>query len=114
MKKKRVSNNYMDLIFVPSEKIKWTKEEQNIVLDVPNIGFFNKLAQAFFKQPKVSHISLDKYGTALWLLLDGKKSVYDIVNAMKESFPAEQDRMLDRVITFLHTLQVNKYINNLL
>ena len=33
--KKRVSKNYMDLVFVPSEKIKWTEEEQNVVLDVP-------------------------------------------------------------------------------
>lgn len=109
--KKRVSKNYMDLVFVPSKKIKWTNEEQNVVLDVQNTGFFNKLAQTLFHQPKVSHITLDKYGSKLWLLLDGKNSVYDVVNAMKEAFPQEQERMLDRVITFFHTLQVNKYIH---
>ncbi len=108
--KKRVSKNYMDSVFVPSSKIKWTEEDGNVVLDVPNTGFFNKLAQAFFHKPKVSHITLDKYGSKLWLLLDGKNSVYDVVNAMKESFPQEQERMLDRVIIFFHTLQVNRYI----
>ena len=31
---------------------------------------------------------------------------------MKDIFPAEQDRMLDRVITFIHTLQVNKFVED--
>lgn len=110
MKQKRVSKNYMDSVFVPSEKIRWNQKDGSVILDIPNTGFFNKLAQAFFHKPKVSHIALDKYGSKLWLLLDGKNSVYDVVNAMKESFPQEQDRMLDRVITFFHTLQINKYI----
>ena len=110
MKQKRVSKNYMDSVFVPSEKIRWNQKDGSVILDIPNTGFFNKLAQAFFHKPKVSHITLDKYGSKLWLLLDGKNSVYDVVNAMKESFPQEQGRMLDRVITFFHTLQINKYI----
>ena len=110
MKQKRVSKNYMDSVFVPSEKIRWNQKDGIVILDIPNTGFFNKLAQALFHKPKVSHITLDKYGSKLWLLLDGKNSVYDVVNAMKESFPQEQDRMLDRVITFFHTLQINKYI----
>lgn len=110
MKQKRVSKNYMDSVFVPSEKIRWNQKDGSVILDIPNTGFFNKLAQTLFHQPKVSHITLDKYGSKLWLLLDGKNSVYDVVNAMKESFPQEQDRMLDRVITFFHTLQINKYI----
>ena len=110
MKQKHVSKNFMDSVFVPSEKISWNQKDGSVILDIPNTGFFNKLAQAFFHKPKISHITLDKYGSTLWLLLDGKNSVYDVVNAMKEAFPQEQDRMLDRVITFFHTLQINKYI----
>ena len=37
--KKRVSKNYMDLVFVPSKKIKWTEEEQNVVLEVLQKGY---------------------------------------------------------------------------
>ncbi len=110
MKQKRVSKNYMDSVFVPSEKISWTQKDGSVILDIPNTGFFNKLAQAFFHKPKISHITLDKYGSTLWLLLDGSNSVFDVVNKMKDAFPQEQDRMLDRVITFFHTLQINKYI----
>ena len=111
MKQKHVSKNFMDSVFVPSEKISWNQKDGSVILDIPNTGFFNKLAQAFFHKPKISHITLDKYGSTLWLLLDGKNSVFDVVNAMKKEFPQEQDRMLDRVVTFFYTLQTNKYIS---
>ena len=110
MKKKIISKNYMDFIFLPTQNIHWHNENEFVILDVENKGFFNKIAQKFFGQPKVSHISLDKYGSTLWQLLDGENTVFQIVKKMEEAFPAEKDKMLDRVITFLHTLQVNKYI----
>ncbi len=42
--------------------------------------------------------------------MNGSNTVYDIVMAMKEQFPQEEDRMLDRVVTFLGTLQNNRFI----
>ena len=32
------------------------------------------------------------------------------IKKMEEAFPAEKDKMLNRVIAFLHNLQTNKYI----
>ena len=75
-----------------------------------NRGFFNAVAQKFFKRPRVSHISLDKYGTALWLALDGKATVNDVLSKMKNAFPEEGDKMLNRVVQFLATLEMHKFI----
>lgn len=115
VKQQKISKNYMDSIFVHKPTLQWHTTEneskkQIVVLDVENTGFFNKIAQKFFHRPKVSHISLDEYGSTLWQLLDGKNSVFDVVNLMKEKFPSETDKMLNRVISFFHTLQVNKFI----
>ena len=115
VKQQKISKNYMDSIFVHKPTLQWHTTEneskkQIVVLDVENTGFFNKIAQKFFHRPKVSHIWLDEYGSTLWQLLDGKNSVFDVVNLMKEKFPSETDKMLNRVITFLHTLQVNEFI----
>ena len=113
-KTKKVSKNYMDSYFVPDREISFDRDENNmIVIAVTHRGPFNWLAQKCFNSPRVSYITLDKYGTALWNCLDGKHSVFDIVNEMKKTFPDEQDRMLDRVVTFLHTLQVAHYIGNI-
>jgi hypothetical protein len=110
MKTKKITKNYLDIVFVPAPNLAWRESEKFVTLDVENKGFFNSIAQKFFGQPKVSHISLDKYGSALWLLLDGKNTVLDVVTKMKEKYSPEDAKMLNRVVTFFHTLQVNKYI----
>ena len=114
LKTQKISKNYMDSIFEHNPNLKWNISEvessTRVVLDVENTGFFNKIAQKFFRRPKVSHIWLDEYGSTLWQLLDGKNSVFDVVNLMNEKFPSETDKMLNRVISFFHTLQVNKFI----
>ena len=113
-KQKKVSRNYMDSIFVPSDEIDYSEgEDGKIIVEVTHKGPFNWLAQKCFKAPRVSYISLDDYGTAFWHNLDGKTSVFEIVNNMKKAFPGEEDRMLDRVVTFMHTLQVNHYVKEL-
>lgn len=110
-KKKRITSNFMDTVFVPSPQRPWRNEEDgSVVIDVENKGPHHRIAQKLWHKPKVSHISLDAYGTALWNLMDGRNTVYDIVMAMKKQFPGEEDRMLDRVVTFLGTLQNNQFI----
>ncbi|MDD7402674.1 MAG: PqqD family protein [Butyribacter sp.] len=113
-RKKKIPQNYMDIILVPQPELKWTtRKDGMVVLDMVNKGFFHKIAQTFFHRPRVSHIALDNYGTSVWKALDGKNTVYDVVCQMKELFPEEQDRMLDRVITFLHTLQENHFVTEM-
>ncbi len=86
------------------------REDGFVEVDMENRGFFNAVAQKFFKRPRVSHISLDKYGTALWLALDGKATVNDVLSKMKNAFPEEGDKMLNRVVQFLATLEMHKFI----
>ena len=110
-KTKKLSANYMDIIFVKSEKCPWRKKDDGMVeVDMENRGFFNAVAQKFFKKPRVSHIALDEYGSTLWLTLDGKATVNDVLNKMKESFPGESEKMLNRVVHFLNTLEIHKFI----
>ncbi|MBR1536613.1 MAG: PqqD family protein [Treponema sp.] len=111
MKAKKIPQNYMDLVFSKNQMLAWrTKacgdgKSEIVEIDMENKGFFNFLSQRFFKRPKISHISLDKYGTTLWLSLDGKNSVNDILAKMHESFPDEKEKMLSRVVHFLATLE---------
>lgn len=113
-KKKKISQNYMDTVLVPNPERKWSEREDGIVvIHMENKGFYHRIAQKFFHRPKVSHIALDNYGTAVWKALDGKHTVYDVVCLMQEQFPDERELMLNRVITFLHTLQVNRFVNTI-
>ncbi len=108
---KKLSSNYLDIVFVRSEGFPWREKDDGLVeVDMENRGFFNAVAQKFFKRPKVSHISFDKYGSTLWLALDGKATVNDVLSKMKNAFPEESEKMLNRVVHFLNTLEIHKFI----
>lgn len=110
-KRKTASSNYLDLILIPHPECSWSvKKDGSIVIDMIHKGFFHGIAQKFFHKPRVSHISLDTYGTTLWKALDGTNSVFTVIHIMEEAFPNEKERMTDRVITFLHTLQIYHFI----
>lgn len=110
-KKKKIPPNYLDTVFVPAKELHWKQRKDGIiVLDMVNKGFFHSIAQKFFHRPGISHIALDEYGTRLWLCLDGQRTVFQVVEAMEQAFPDETERMLDRVVTFLRTLQMNHFI----
>ena len=110
-KTRKLSANYMDIVFSKNAEIQWRVKENNMVeVDMENKGFFNSVAQKFFHRPRVSHIALDEYGTTLWLALDGTATVNDVLNKMNEEFPEETDKMLNRVVQFLTTLETWKFI----
>ena len=103
--------NYMDIVFSKNAEIQWrVKEDGFVEVDMVNKGFFNSIAQKFFHRPRVSHIALDKYGSTLWLALDGTATVNDLLEKMNEAFPAESDKMLNRLVQFLTTLERWKFI----
>ena len=107
----KVSENYMDCVPVRAEDKPWrTLDDGSVEVDMENRGFYNFIAQKFFKKPRISHISLDKYGSVVWKGIDGKNTVGDIVLAMEAAFPNEKDRMLDRVVTYMATLQRSGFI----
>ncbi|MGN0327221.1 MAG: PqqD family protein [Lachnospiraceae bacterium] len=111
-KRKKVSKNFMDSIPMHSKTLAWhVKEDGMVEIDVENKGFYHSIAQKFFHKPRVSHISLEKYGTVVWNSMNGKNTVYDIVKIMEQEFPEEKDRMLDRVVTYMAVLQRNQFIN---
>ncbi len=110
-KTRTLPSNYMDLVFTKNAEIQWrVKDDGFVEVDMVNKGFFNSIAQKFFHRPRVSHIALDKYGSTLWLALDGTATVNDVLNKMNEAFPDETDKMLNRVVQFLTTLETWKFI----
>ena len=111
-KKLKISKNYFDGVPRRREDRPWRVKEDGIVeIDMENKGFYHFIAQKFFRKPRVSHISLDRYGSVVWRSIDGKNTVLDVIHIMEKEFPNEKDRMLDRVVTYLATLQRSGFIS---
>ena len=111
-KKKKVSANYFESVPVRNENRPWRLKEDGMVeIDMENKGFYHTIAQKFFKKPRISHIALDEYGSVVWQSIDGRNNVMDIIRIMESTFPKEKDRMMDRVVTYMATLQANGFIS---
>ncbi|OKZ53754.1 MAG: pyrroloquinoline quinone biosynthesis protein [Clostridiales bacterium 41_21_two_genomes] len=75
--KKKDSKNYLDFIPEKNPEIEYeTGEDGIITVLIEWKGFYHKLAQRFFRRPRVSEIKLDKLGTFVWNSIDDKKDVH--------------------------------------
>ncbi len=109
---KKTDVNYLDKIPVHPEGIPWSKDENGIVtLEIENKGFFNKIAQKFFKRPKTSYIHLDKTGSFVWPLIDGKKSISDLAADVDAEFGEESHPLYERLAQFFRVLDSYKFIS---
>ena len=113
MKKKKdiISQNYLEKIPVRPEHIKWSKEENGIVtLEIENKGFFNHVAQKFFKKPKVSYVHLDEMGSFVWPLLDGEKNIIDLGKLVEAEFGEKANPLYERLAKYFQILDSYQFV----
>lgn len=109
--KNNKEKNYLDYIPVRNNEYRWDVLEDGIVeIYVINKGFFNKIAQKFFKAPKMSKIKLDEYGSLVWKCIDDNKNIGEIAQEVRSSFEDEEKVFYSRLIKFFQILKENQFI----
>lgn len=103
--------NYLDQIPVRSLLCPWKEEAGKAVLAVEHKGILYAFTQRVFHKPRVSYITLDVYGTAVWKQIDGEKTVGEISDGLEQQFPEAQGDMLSRVVVFFSILQANGFVH---
>ena len=99
--KKKDSKNYLDFIPEKNPEIEYeTGEDGIITVLIEWKGFYHKLAQRFFRRPRVSEIKLD---------IDHKKDVHAISKELEAEFPS-MEQPLTRLIKYLEILHDNHLI----
>ena len=87
-----MKQNLFDLIPTISEHITTEKEGELSVITFPR--FRSKFMQKYFVPKNKSatiHVRLDEHGAAVWNLIDGKRSVKEIVEILREHFNSEEN-----------------------
>ena len=93
------------------EGLEFSADEKGIVtLHVENKGIVKRITQLMLRKPKVSHIHLDENGSFAWLLIDGKRSILDIGEPVKEHFGEAAEPLYPRLAQFFKILEANKFI----
>ena len=104
--------NFLDYVPKISESISFeTKEDGSLMMIVRNEGFYNRIAQKFFKKSPVSEIELDEMGSFVIPLIDGNRSVYDIAALVKEHFGDKAEPLYPRIVKYMKILQSYNYIS---
>ncbi len=110
--KKKIDKNYLEKIPVHPEEIPWKTDESGIVtLEIENKGAMNRILQKLMKKPKVSYIHLDKTGSFVWPLIDGKKSIEELGKEVDAHFGEEAHPLYERLATFFSILDSYKFIS---
>lgn len=112
MKKKNViSQNYLEKIPVRHSDISWSADDNGIVtLEIKNVGFFNLIAQKFFKRPKISYVHLDENGSFTWQCIDGEKDIIAIGKDVDEHFGEAAHPLYERLAKFFQILESYHFI----
>ena len=107
----RKKENFLDYIPRANRLYPFSQNKAgHVEIEVEHRGFFNRLAQKVFRKPKVSRIELDDFGSFVWLQIDGKKTVYEIAQAVKEKFGAKAEPLYARLSRFIKILHDEHYI----
>lgn len=99
-------DNFLDYVFKVSDDLAWTLSESGeVIVEMENKGFTNRIAQRFFHKPAVSHISLEGMGSFIFTCIDGKRSVFDIGAVLREKYGREAEPLYERLSVYMKRLE---------
>lgn len=103
--------NFLD--YIPVRQIPWDTDDQGnvyLIKEKTKQKWLKKIIDWVGKNQNF-HIHLDETGTLVWLAIDGKSTVLDIVNQLKDSKGDEFKQPEQRVSFFLGMMKKNKFVD---
>lgn len=96
----------MGAVPVPNGGVKsYTSDDgRALMLVVRREPFRNRLLQAVMPVVKERRIELDEVGTAVWRMLDGRRSVREVIGQFSEEFGVNRREAEVSVLDFLKSL----------
>lgn len=103
-------NNFLMYVPVIIHK-NYNVDDKNIVtLYFEHNKLVEKFARWLANKNNVSDIELDEKSSAAWLLIDGKKNIYEIALEMAEVCGDTQEIAIERLVLFIRYILRKKWI----
>ena len=106
----KLDENFLDVVPVKIH-LDYKKQDGNIHLVFTHDGIIQKFLRWMTKKKKVSTLELNGLGTIVWENIDGKNTIYDIINILLEKEEDLYESMQERVFMFIRLLKNKKYID---
>ncbi|ADL05583.1 PqqD family protein [Lacrimispora saccharolytica] len=110
------NDDAFNIIFKISDELEYEVDKNGIVTmlekqDHKIQRFFRKLG---FKIPEYKRMTMDEYGSCVFLLIDGRKTVREIGKSLEETYGDKVEPLYERLLLFVsHLEQQFHYIENI-
>ncbi len=109
--KQKKEENYLERCPKRPERFGWTQDEEGLVtLEIENKGIMNRIAQKLLKKPEVTHIHLDEYGSFIWGMIDGERTIEEMGAPMEERFGDAAKPTYERLAKFFQILESYNFV----
>ena len=104
--------NMLDYIPAKNEKIAAQLSKDGLVqLLIRQDSLLRRFTRRFvMKIPETTIIDLDRYGSFIWGVIDGRKNIYGIGVLMKEQFGADAEPLYERLCRYMQIMQSNGFV----
>ncbi|MEI6748069.1 MAG: hypothetical protein ACOYMF_03585 [Bacteroidales bacterium] len=105
------STNFQDLIPVHLQKYR-IDDDGLVTLVIPKFSN-QKFARWFIpaRKPTDITIKLEKYGSAAWLAMDGKRNMHEIFNLLVDQFGDDIQPVNERMSKYMSLLYNQKHVS---
>ena len=110
MRKKEGKINLFDTVPIRASQVLTEWEGEHVVLAFPR--FKQKWMQRWLLpkgMPSYMRVQLEEHGTAVWMLIDGKRTVSEIISLLASHFKGEAGYE-SRVTTYLMRMQKDGFV----
>lgn len=104
------NKNFLEFIPLRNEKIGWKLDDEKVTLIFHRYSLFERIMHKIFKKAEFVKVELEEIGSKIWLLCDGKNTIYDISQQLEKQFGNKIEPTIPRLINYINTLKNNSYI----
>lgn len=97
---------------IPKKNVayEYDKEKGSYVIFMTHTGLNHRIAQKFFKRPKLTRVKVEGLGNDVWELIDGKRSLEKIGEILRQRYGEESEPTYERLLQYIKVLEDNKFI----
>ena len=100
------------LLYVPKKKHNtWEIRKGKVYLIFYHTKLIEKFVRWLVKKSNISDIALDELGSTIWILIDGKATVYEIGKKLEEKFGDSCQPVYERLILYIRYLNRRGWIS---
>lgn len=103
-------SNYLDRIPIQNNAYVYDYMNDTITVLMENRGIMNRICQMLLGKPKVSYIHFDAFGSFLWSLMDGKRSIYELGHCISAEFGDKVEPLYERLANYIARLERYSFI----